>query len=71
MSDSLKYYLKRLRYVINSHAGLIDMFISIFRKEYCQEKQVQTAKPSVRAKLREPQKPTSPNRSAKSKGQER
>lgn len=61
----------RLRYVVNSHPGLIDMFISIFRKEYCQEKPVQTVKPSVRAKLREPRKPTSPKRSAKSKGQER
>lgn len=61
----------RLRYVVNSHPGLIDTFISIFRKEYCQEKPVQTVKPSVRAKLREPQKPTSPKRSAKSKGQER
>lgn len=61
----------RLRYVVNSHPGLIDTFISIFRKEYCQEKPVQTVKPSVRAKLREPQKPTSPKRSAKSKGQGR
>lgn len=61
----------RLLYVVNSHPGLIDTFISIFRKEYCQEKPVQTVKPSVRAKLREPQKPTSPKRSAKSKGQGR
>lgn len=61
----------RLRYVVNSHPGLIDTFISIFRKEYCQEKPVQTVKPSVRAKLREQQKPTSPKCSAKSKGQER
>ncbi len=71
MSDSRKYYLKRLRYVINSHASLIDMFISIFRKEYCQEKQMQTVKLSVQAKLRESRKPTSSKRSAKSKGQER
>lgn len=63
---------KRLRYVVDCHAGLTDVFINITRKEYCQqEQQVQKVKPSVRAKLHTQPKPTSPKHSAKLHRQER
>lgn len=63
---------KRLRYVVDCHPGLTDVFINIIRKEYCQqEQQVQKVKPSVRAKLHTQPKPTSPKHSAKLHQQER
>lgn len=63
---------QRLRYVVDSHPGLTDVFVNTFRKEYCHEHQVQKVKPSVVEKLKnqQPQK-TSPKISAKLKGQER
>lgn len=60
----------RLRYVVNSHPGLIDTFISIFRKEYCQEKQIQKIKPSVRERLKSASQKNAPNVSAHSKRKE-
>lgn len=55
---------KRLRYVVNSHSGLTDLFISTLRREHQQEKE-QPLKTSVRQKLQSTGKPTSPRRSAK------
>ena len=56
---------KRLRYVVNSHAGLTDLFITALRREYQQNDQPH--KTSVRQKLqaKDKEKPTSPRRSAK------
>lgn len=55
---------QRLRYVVDSHPGLVDVFVNTFRKAYCQEQQVQKVKPSVREKLKvQPQK-NAPNVSA-------
>lgn len=63
---------KRLRYVVDCHPGLTDVFVSITRKEYCQqEQQVQKVKPSVREKLKVQPKQTSPKHSAKLHWQER
>ncbi len=60
------------QFVVDSHPGLTDMFLDTVRRESSKQKEAgKSVRPSVRAKLREPQKPTSPNRSAKSKGQER
>lgn len=54
------------QFVVNSHPGLTDCFLNVVRREYCQQKETEnSARPSVRAKLQESQKPTSPKRSAK------
>ena len=62
---------KRLRYVVNSHSGLTDLFISSLRREY-QHRQGPPQKTSVRHKLqaKQPQKNT-PKLSAHFKGRER
>lgn len=62
----------RQRYVLSTHPGLVDTFVNVFRKEYCQEQQVQKVKPSVRQKLqaKQPQK-NAPKISAHFKGTER
>ncbi len=56
--------------VVDSHPGLTDLFVSAFRKEYCQ-KQEKGIKPSVRAKLQNQPVKNSPKISANLKGQER
>lgn len=61
----------RLRYVIDSNAGLTDTFTNIFRREYCQEKQAQKVRPSVLGKLQNQPKNTSPKISAKFREPER
>lgn len=53
--------------VVNSHSGLVDLFLSQVRKDYAQERQ----KFSVRDKLKMQSKVTSPQVVAKAKGQER
>ena len=62
--------IKRLRYVVDSHAGLTDLFINALRREYQQQKD-QPEKPSVREKLQPTVKTTSPKISAKKKTPER
>ena len=52
---------------VNSHPGLVDLFLSQTRKAYAQEQQ----KTSVRDKLKKPPETTSPKISAKSKVPER
>ena len=52
---------------VNSHPGLVDLFLSQTRKAYAQERQ----KTSVRDKLKTPPETTSPKISAKSKAPER
>ena len=61
---------KRLRYVVDSHAGLTDLFINALRREYRHEKD-QPEKPSVREKLQATVKTTSPKISAQKKTLER
>lgn len=61
----------RLRYIIDSNAGLTDTFTNIFRREYCQEKQAQKVRPSVLGKLQNQPKNTSPKISAKFREPER
>ena len=61
---------KRLRYVVDSHAGLTDLFITALRREYQHEKD-QPEKPSVREKLQATVKTTSPKISSKKKILER
>ena len=61
---------KRLRYVVDSHAGLTDLFITALRREYQQQKD-QQEKPSVREKLQATVKTTSPKISSKKKILER
>ncbi len=56
--------------VVDSHPGLTDLFVSTFRKEYCQ-KQEKGINPSVRAKLQNQPAKNSPKISANLKGQER
>lgn len=56
--------------VVDSHPGLTDLFVSAFRKEYCQKKE-KGIKPSVRAKLQNQPVKNSPKISANLKGQER
>ena len=56
--------------IVDSHPGLTDLFVSAFRKEYCQ-KQEKGIKPSVRAKLQNQPVKNSPKISANLKGQER
>ena len=58
------------QFVVNSHPGLADLFLSTVRREYCQ-KQEKAYKPSVRAKLQSTPKITSPKHSARLKEQER
>ena len=58
------------QFVVNSHSGLTDLFLSTVRQEYCQ-KQEKAHKPSIRAKLQATPKTTSPKYSAKLNGQER
>ena len=57
-------------FVVNSHPGLTNLFLSTVRQEYCQ-KQEKAHRPSVRAKLQATPKTTSPKHSAKLIGQER
>ena len=57
-------------FVVNSHPGLTNLFLSTVRQEYCQ-KQEKAHKPSVRAKLQNQPVRTSPKISAKLKEQER
>ena len=52
---------------VNSHPGLVDLFLSQTRKAYAQERQ----KTSVRDMLKKPPETTSPKISAKSKAPER
>ena len=61
---------KRLRYVVDSHTGLTDLFITALRREYQQQKD-QPEKPSFREKLQATVKTTSPIISAKKKTLER
>ena len=57
-------------FVVNSHPGLTNLFLSTVRQEYCQ-KQEKAHKPSVRAKLQNQSVKNSPKISAKLKEQER
>lgn len=57
---------RRLRYAINSHPGLTDMFAKELRRQY-QLNQEQIGKPSVRNKLKNTESKTSPKISAKLK----
>ena len=61
---------RNCQFVVNSHSGLTDLFLSTVRQEYCQ-KQEKSAKSSVRDKLQAMPKTTSPKHSAKLKNQER
>lgn len=61
---------RRLRYVINSHPGLTDMFAKELRRQY-QINQEHIEKPSVRNKLKNTDSRTSPKFSAKLKEQSR
>ena len=61
---------RRLRYVINSHPGLTDLFAKELRRQY-QLNQEQIEKPSVRNKLKNTESKTSPKISAKLKEQSR
>ena len=61
---------RRLRYVINSHPGLTDMFTQELRRQY-QGNCEQIEKPSVRKKLKNKGSRTSPKISAKLKEQSR
>lgn len=61
---------RNTQFVVNSHSGLTDLFLSTVRQEYCQ-KQEKAHKPSVRAKLQATPKATSPKHSAKLITQER
>lgn len=62
----------RQRYVLSTHPGLVDTFVNVFRKEYCQEQQVQKVKASVRQKLQtKPSQKNAPKISAHFKGKER
>lgn len=58
------------QFVVDSHSGLTNLFLSIVREEYCQE-QEKAPKPSVLGKLQIQPKKNSPKYSAKSTGQER
>lgn len=61
---------RNAQFVVNSHSGLIDLFLSTVRQEYCQ-KQAQKVKPSVLEKLQNQPNSTSPKISAKLKREER
>lgn len=58
------------QFVVNSHSGLTDLFLSTVRQEYCQ-KQEKAHKPSVRAKLQNQPVKNSPKISANKKEVER
>ena len=58
------------QFVVNSHSGLTDLFLSTVRQEYCQ-KQEKAHKPSVREKLQNKPKKNSPKISANFRGKER
>lgn len=62
---------RNCQFVVNSHSGLTDMFLSTVRQEYCREKQAQKVKPSVLEKLQNLPNLTSPKISAKLKREER
>ena len=62
---------RNCQFVVNSHSGLTDLFLSTVRQEYCREKQVQKVKPSVLEKLQNQPNLTSPKISAKLKREER
>ena len=53
-------------FVVNSHPGLTDLFLSTVRREYCQ-KQEKAHKPSVRARLQNKPVKNSPKISANKK----
>ncbi len=60
------------QFVVDSHPGLIDMFLDTVRREHCQQKEADKSfRPSVRAKLQSIPKNNSPKISAKLHGQER
>lgn len=61
---------RNCQFVVNSHSGLTDLFLSTVRQEYCQ-KQAQKVKPSVLEKLQNQPNSTSPKISAKLKREER
>ena len=61
---------RNCQFVVNSHPGLTNLFLSTVRREYCQQ-QEKSAKTSVREKLHAMPKATPPKHSAKLKGQER
>ena len=61
---------RNCQFVVNSHSGLTDLFLSTVRQEYCQ-KHEKVYKPSVRAKLQKQPAKNSPNNSAKLNTQER
>ena len=54
------------QFVVNSHSGLTNLFLSTVRREYCQ-KQEKAHKPSVRAKLQNQPVKNSPKISANKK----
>lgn len=54
---------RNCRFVVDSHSGLIDLFLSTVRRECCQE-QEKASRPSVRAKLHNQPKKNSPKHSA-------
>ena len=57
---------RNCQFVVNSHSGLTDLFLSTVRQEYCQ-KQEKAHKPSVRAKLQNQPVKNSPKISANKK----
>ena len=57
---------RNCQFVVNSHSGLTDLFLSSVRREYCQ-KQEKAHKPSVRAKLQNQPVKNSPKISANKK----
>ena len=61
---------RNAQFVVNSHSGLTDLFLSTVRQEYCQ-KQEKAHKPSVRAKLQNKPEKNSPKISANFRGKER
>ena len=61
---------RNAQFVVNSHPGLTNLFLSTVRRDYCQQ-QEKSAKISVREKLQAMPKATPPKHSAKLKGQER
>lgn len=63
---------RNCQFVVGSHPGLTDIFLTTVRRESCQQKEAnKSARPSVRAKLQTIPKTTSPKISAKKKGPER
>ena len=61
---------RNCQFVVNSHSGLTDLFLSTVRQEYCQ-KQEKARKPSVRAKLQNQPVKNSPKISANFRDKER